>query len=29
VVGPSTGGGRDRDVLVEPDEESDDAPEEA
>jgi S-DNA-T family DNA segregation ATPase FtsK/SpoIIIE len=29
VVGPSMGGGRDRDVLVEPDEESDDAPEEA
>jgi S-DNA-T family DNA segregation ATPase FtsK/SpoIIIE len=29
VVGPSMGGGRDRDVLLEPDEESDDAPDEA
>jgi hypothetical protein len=27
VVGPSMGGGRDRDVLLEPDEESGDAPE--
>jgi S-DNA-T family DNA segregation ATPase FtsK/SpoIIIE len=29
VVGPSQGGGRDRDVLLEPDEENGDAPEEA
>jgi S-DNA-T family DNA segregation ATPase FtsK/SpoIIIE len=29
VVGPSMGGGRDREVLLEPDEESGDTPEDA
>jgi S-DNA-T family DNA segregation ATPase FtsK/SpoIIIE len=29
VVGPSMGGGRDRDVLIEPDEENEDLPDEA